>query len=244
MVRHSGKVLLGVALVLGVVACVFLVVVGIGQGVVKASLWAAVVAAPATIVAAVAAVWPLLVHPSRVLVPPELEVPGWVVDRPAQVRQVVTALLGGGHGLVGITTGLHGAGGFGKTTLAKVVCGDDRVRRRFGGGVFLVTVGRDVRGPAAVAAKVNDVIKLVAGEQATFTDPELAGRRLGALLDAGPRRLLVVDDVWEAGAAGAVRGRGTAVRSAGDHSGEGVAGRPGCGSAGRPDVGRGRHEGC
>ena len=34
------------------------------------------------------------------------------------------------------------------------------------------------------------------GEDATFTDPELAGRRLGSLLDSGPRRLLVLDDVW------------------------------------------------
>ena len=63
--------------------------------------------------------------------------------------------------------------------------------------MYLVTVGRDVRGAAAIAAKVNDVIKLVAGEDATFTDPQLAGRRLGSLLDAGPRRLLVLDDVWE-----------------------------------------------
>ena len=98
---------------------------------------------------------------------------------------------------VGITTGLYGAGGFGKTTLALMVCADRRVRRRFAGRVYLVTVGRDVRGAAAISAKVNDVIKLVAGEDATFTDPELAGRRLGALLDAGPRRLLVLDDVWE-----------------------------------------------
>ena len=105
---------------------------------------------------------------------------------------------GGGRGrTVGITTGLYGAGGFGKTTLAQMVCADRRVRRRFGGRVYLVTVGRDVRGAAAVAAKVNDVIKLVAGEDATFTDPQLAGRRLGSLLDAGPRRLLVLDDVWE-----------------------------------------------
>ena len=68
---------------------------------------------------------------------------------------------GGRAGTVGITTGLYGAGGFGKTTLARMVCADRRVRRRFGGGVYLVTVGRDVRGAAAVAAKVNDVIKLV-----------------------------------------------------------------------------------
>ncbi len=62
-----------------------------------------------------------------------------------------------------------------------------------------MTVGRDVRGAAAVASKVNEVIQAVAGEEATFTDPDLAGSRLGALLDSGPRRLLVIDDVWEAG---------------------------------------------
>ena len=197
--RHSGKVVLGAAVVLGTVACVFLAVVVVGQGVVRASLWAGVLAALAGVVAAVAAIWPLLARPSRDLVPPGLEVPGWVIDRPGEASQVVAALLGRGDGLVGITTGLYGAGGFGKTTLARVVCADARVRRRFRGGVYLVTVGRDVRGAAAVAAKVNDVIKLVAGQEATFTDPELAGRRLGAVLDAGPRRLLVVDDVWEAG---------------------------------------------
>jgi hypothetical protein len=80
--------------------------------------------------------------------------------------------------------------------LALMVCTDRRVRRRFRDHVYLVTMGRDVRGAAAVAATVNDVIKLVEGEDATFTDPDLAGARLGALLDTGPRRLLVLDDVW------------------------------------------------
>jgi WD40 repeat protein len=129
-------------------------------------------------------------------VPPEMEAPSWVVDRPAEVSAVVTALLGHQAGTVGITTGLHGAGGFGKTTLALMVCTDRRVRRRFRDHVYFVTMGRDVRGPAAVAAKVNDVIKLVVGEDATFTNPDLAGARLSALLDIGPRRLLVLDDVW------------------------------------------------
>ena len=152
----------------------------------------------AGVVAAVAAIWPLLAGRSRALPVAGMEVPGWVIDRPAEAGQVVAALLAGGGRPVGITTGLHGAGGFGKTTLARMVCADRRVQHRYRGGVVPVTVGRDVRGGAAVAAKVNEVIKAVAGEEATFTDPDLAGSRLGALLDAGPRRLLVIDDVWEA----------------------------------------------
>jgi WD40 repeat protein len=194
-----GRVGLGLAVALGLASCGLLVWVAVGQGLGSASSWAAVLGGVAGVVAAVAAVWPLLASPSRVLPGAGLEVPGWVVDRPAEAGQVVTALMAGGGRPVGITTGLHGAGGFGKTTLARMVCADRRVRHRFRGGIFLVTVGRDVRGAAAVAAKVNEMIKAVAGEAATFTDPDLAGTRLGALLDAGPRRLLVVDDVWEAG---------------------------------------------
>ena len=121
-----------------------------------------------------------------------------MVGRPAELAAVVRALTGGVAGTVGITTGLYGAGGFGKTTLARMVCADRRVRRRFGGRVYLVTVGRDVRGPAAVAAKVNEVIRLVFDVDAAFADPQLAGARLGSLLDGGPRRLLVLDDVWDA----------------------------------------------
>ena len=185
--------------VVGAAACVFLIVVMATKGLVQAGAWAGPLAAVAGIVAAAAAVSGPMARPSKVPLPPELEVPDWVVDRPAELATVVTALAGGQAGTVGITTGLYGAGGFGKTTLAKMVCADQRVRRWFGGRVYLVTVGRDVRGAAAVAAKVIDVIRLVTGEEAPpFDDPQLAGQHLGSLLDAGPRRLLVLDDVWEA----------------------------------------------
>jgi hypothetical protein len=82
--------------------------------------------------------------------PAELEMPAWVVGRPTELAQVTAALTKGQGGVVGITTGLFGAGGFGKTTLAKMACADPQVREMFGGRVYLVTVGRDLRGPAAV----------------------------------------------------------------------------------------------
>jgi WD40 repeat protein len=132
--------------------------------------------------------------------PPPLrldEPPGWVVDRPDEVDQVVRALCGRRSPAVAITTALHGAGGFGKTTLATVVCADRRVRRQFNGRIYQVTVGRDVRGRAAIAAKVNEAVRFIAGDGATFDDPFLAGQHLGRLLDQRPSLLLVIDDVWE-----------------------------------------------
>ena len=196
--------MLGLVAAVSLAACAFLIAVLVREGLAQAGLWAGPLGALAAIVAAAAAVWALAPRASMVSlppepdvpVPPELQVPGWVVGRPAELDAVVQALVAGQAGTVGITTGLYGAGGFGKTTLALMVCADRRVRQRFRDRVYLVTVGRDVRGPAAVTAKVNDVIKLMTGENATITDPQLAGQQLGALLDAGPPRLLVLDDVW------------------------------------------------
>ena len=136
-------------------------------------------------------------HRLAELVPPIERPEPWVVDRPAQVREVVAVLLRSSGATVGITTALHGAGGFGKTTIAKIIRADRRVLRRFGRRVYWVTLGRDVRTKVEIADKINDLIKRVAADQAvTFTDPQQAGDHLKAVLDVGPRRLLILDDVW------------------------------------------------
>ena len=96
-----------------------------------------------------------------------------------------------------ITTGVHGAGGFGKTVVADLVRANRRVRRRFGGRVYEVTIGRDVRGRAAIAAKVAQATRFITRDVTAFDDPETAGAHLGRLLEARPRTLLVLDDVWE-----------------------------------------------
>ena len=118
-----------------------------------------------------------------------------VVGRPAEVDQIVTALRRQAR-TVDITTAVHGAGGFGKTTVAKMVCADRRVLRRFRGRVYWVTLGRDVVKPS-LALLVNGLIKQVDPKrEATFTDARQAADQLAAVLAAGPRRLVVLDDVW------------------------------------------------
>lgn len=120
------------------------------------------------------------------------------VDR-EQAREVVELLTARHVRAVGITamTGLAGAGGFGKTTLAEMVRADPRIRRRFAGGSVRLTVGQGVRG-AALALKINDVAGRLSGDRPGYSDPEIAGQHLMGLLDTGPWRLLVVDDVWSA----------------------------------------------
>jgi WD40 repeat protein len=179
-------------------ACAFLIVILVHHGLADAAEWAGVVGALAAVLAVPASLLVLLSEPPPLPVPVP-DVPEWLVDRPQELAALLDALTDSGAGTVGITTGLHGAGGFGKTILARMACADDQVQQRFGGHIYWTTVGRDVRGPAAIAAKVSEVIRAVSGKDASFTDPALAGAQLGAVLDTGPPRLLVLDDVWDAG---------------------------------------------
>jgi WD40 repeat protein len=136
----------------------------------------------------------------------------WVVDRPAEVNQIIAALRSKRGGTVGITTAVHGAGGFGKTTVAKLVRADQRTLRRFRGRVYWVTLGRDA-GKQALAGLVNGLIAQIQPERAvTFTDAGQAGDHLAAVLAKGPRRLLILDDVWSRDQLAVFRVAGRCVR--------------------------------
>jgi hypothetical protein len=121
-----------------------------------------------------------------------------MVERRELGDDLVAALVEPGAGDVGLSTGLAGAGGFGKTTLAAWACHHPETRRRFPGGLLWATVGQEVRG-ADLAEKVNDLAFALSGTRPAVSDPEAAGAELGRLLDeCGEPVLLVVDDVWEA----------------------------------------------
>lgn len=126
------------------------------------------------------------------------EPPEWAVER-GQTEQVVAAVLAAGSSqTVGITTAVYGAGGFGKSTVAQLVCADARVRERFGDRIYWVTVGWGRRSREQIAAKVAEATVLITGERDQLPDPLAAGSYLGSLLqDADLPVLLVLDDVWD-----------------------------------------------
>ena len=117
------------------------------------------------------------------------------VPRPREFNALVDKLLDQQREEpVAITAALRGAGGYGKTTMAKALCHDERIQQAFDDGILWVTLGEK---PANLVGKVEDLIYLLSHERSGFTDSHAAGARLAELL-AERDILLVVDDVWDA----------------------------------------------
>ncbi|MEU0477824.1 NB-ARC domain-containing protein [Streptosporangium sp. NPDC006013] len=120
---------------------------------------------------------------------------GPVVARPDLYDALFDGVTRDDAGPTTLTTAIEGAGGFGKTTLAVLLCHDPRVAEHFTGGLLWVTVGERSHG-ARLAELISGLCEVLSGDVVKTTDPQAAGGRLGELLDARGPILLVVDDVW------------------------------------------------
>jgi WD40 repeat protein len=115
------------------------------------------------------------------------------VPRPQEFDALRAQLLDVEHGEpVAITAALRGAGGYGKTTLARALCHDDAVQDVFFDGVLWVTLGEQ---PGELSAKVEDLIVALSGQPSQLSSLEARKSRLAELL-RDRSLLLVVDDVW------------------------------------------------
>ena len=120
------------------------------------------------------------------------DLPADYVPRPHEFDGLIDMLLGGRReGFVAITAALRGAGGYGKTTMAKAICHDQRIRETFG-GVLWVTLGEN---PGNLVGKIEDLIYALSKERPGFTSIDAAAAHLAMLL-ADRTILIVVDDVW------------------------------------------------
>jgi len=118
--------------------------------------------------------------------------PPHYVPRPAESSRVLASLLDAGRkNPSGRTVVLHGAGGFGKTTLALGVCHDPDVFTACDGGVLWVTLGQQ----PAIVTELERIYASLTGERPGFKNQDDAMFEVARTLE-GKRCLLVIDDVW------------------------------------------------
>ena len=138
----------------------------------------------------------LQTRPMRVRVPFMVEdLPADSIARPREHERMVACLLDREHEQpIAATVALRGAGGFGKTVLARAVCHDEAIQNAFDDGILWVTLGEK---PGDITARVEDLIFMLSGQRPGFTGVEAAAAAFAELL-ADRDILLVIDDVWDA----------------------------------------------
>lgn len=115
------------------------------------------------------------------------------VARPQEFEALRSRLLDSGRQEpVAVTAAFRGAGGYGKTTLARALCHDEMIQDAFHDGILWVTLGED---PGDLGTKVEDLIVALSGAPSQLGSLEARKSRLGELL-ADRSLLLVIDDVW------------------------------------------------
>jgi WD40 repeat protein len=115
------------------------------------------------------------------------------IQRPNEFDQLIALLLDKNREeAVAITAALRGAGGYGKTTIAKALCHDERIQDAFDDGILWMTLGEN---PGDMTGRVEDLIQTLSGERPGFSNTEAAIARLKELL-ADRDILIVIDDVW------------------------------------------------
>lgn len=91
-----------------------------------------------------------------------------------------------------VTTAIQGVGGFGKTTLACVICHDSKIISAFDDGILWVSLGET----PDIQSQLSKLFAALTGERPPFIDIEDASIQLAERLEQ-KNCLLVIDDVWD-----------------------------------------------
>ena len=115
------------------------------------------------------------------------------VARPKEFEALKARLLDPeGDSVAGITAALRGAGGYGKTTLAKALARDPDIQDAYFDGILWAELGEK---PERLIATLSDLVTLLSGERPQLETINPAAAKLAETL-SDRRILMVVDDVW------------------------------------------------
>jgi WD40 repeat protein len=137
----------------------------------------------------------LQTRPQRVRVPFMVDdLPPDFVARPQEYEHLTKHLLDRAREEpIAITAALRGAGGYGKTALARALCHDETIQNAFDDGILWVTLGEK---PGDLTGRVEDLIFMLSGTRPGFASVEAASATLAELL-ADRDMLIVIDDAWD-----------------------------------------------
>ena len=114
------------------------------------------------------------------------------VQRPNEFKKLISMLLDEKReNPIAITAALHGAGGYGKTTIASALCHNERIQEVFDDGILWVTLGEK---PDNIVGMIENLIYMLNKERPGFTSIDAARAYFADLL-ADRDILLVIDDV-------------------------------------------------
>ena len=114
------------------------------------------------------------------------------VERPTEFAALKNQLLDAKGDAVGISAALKGAGGYGKTTLAKALAHDPDIQDAYFDGILWTELGEK---PENLLSLVSDLIETLTGERPGFENINTAAAKLSEAI--GDRRILmIIDDVW------------------------------------------------
>jgi hypothetical protein len=120
------------------------------------------------------------------------ELPADFVERPTEFGALKRMLLDAKGDAVAITAALRGAGGYGKTTLAKALAHDPDIQDAYFDGILWAELGEK---PENLLLIISDLITRLTGSPPGLNTIHAAASALGEAL--GDRRILmIIDDAW------------------------------------------------
>jgi hypothetical protein len=120
------------------------------------------------------------------------EPPPDFVKRPVEFEALKQKLLDPKGDAVAISAALKGAGGYGKTTLAKALAHDEDIQDAYFDGVLWIELGER---PKDLLSVVSDLVEVLKGERPGLQNINAAAAKLGESL-GHLRILLIIDDAW------------------------------------------------
>src|SRR4029450_3748069 len=115
------------------------------------------------------------------------DLPADHVQRRHEFKALKRQLLDSKGDAVAITAALKGAGGYGKTTLAKALAHDPDIQDAYFDGILWVELGEK---PENLLGIISDLIEVLTGKRPGFQNLGPASAELGAAL--GDRRILLI----------------------------------------------------